>query len=90
MTPDTRTEHRCYDRDDQEIVDDMGRPVAPDVKTCWRCLGQWCDRCDPTPAALCVFCHGRGSSEHELAYSARTGRYYNGRGDTRLSEDEIR
>lgn len=84
----TRTVHECVNPDTGEPrVDPMtGDPYqVPDVKTCWGCLGQWCDRCDPTPAALCVFCHGRGESDAELAYDARTGRYYNGRSDLRIT-----
>lgn len=28
--------------------------------TCGNCHNQWCDKCDPAPAALCHWCHGRG------------------------------
>ncbi len=29
---------------------------------CGGCHRGWCERCDPGPAALCPFCHGRGYS----------------------------
>ena len=32
------------------------------VATCGRCARSWCDDCDPTPSALCPWCHGRGWS----------------------------
>lgn len=76
--------HECLDIEGDVRTDDDGRPLAPDVKTCWGCLGQWCDRCDPTPAALCVFCHGRGWSDHELDH--QNGRYHNGRSKHRILE----
>lgn len=54
--------HRCKDRDGNERTDDDGRRLAPDVVTCWGCLNQWCERCDPTPGPLCPWCNGRGYS----------------------------
>lgn len=30
--------------------------------TCGICGKSWCDACDPTPSALCHYCHGRGYS----------------------------
>lgn len=47
-----------------ENVAMRGDHIADEIVTCWGCLNQWCDRCDPAPAALCPFCHGGG----ELAY----------------------
>ena len=32
------------------------------VKTCGGCDNSWCEDCDPSPAALCHYCHGRGYS----------------------------
>jgi len=34
--------------------------------TCGNCHRRWCHVCDPGPAALCPFCHGRGYSTHEI------------------------
>jgi hypothetical protein len=34
--------------------------------TCGNCGREWCERCDPAPAALCPWCHGRGYSTHPL------------------------
>ena len=35
-------------------------------KICLTCFAHWCDECDPTPAALCHYCHGRGYSTAEV------------------------
>jgi hypothetical protein len=35
--------------------------------TCGNCERSWCEGCDPAPAALCHFCHGRGHSIAEVA-----------------------
>lgn len=35
------------------------------IATCGVCERSWCDDCDPTPAAQCHWCHGRGSSDVE-------------------------
>ena len=32
------------------------------IATCGKCGRSWCDECDPTPASLCHYCHGRGYS----------------------------
>lgn len=37
-----------------------------EIVTCGNCDRKWCGACDPAPAALCHFCHGRGSSPAEL------------------------
>lgn len=42
--------------------DSYGYPLPSDRATCGICGRSWCDRCDPTPAALCHWCHGRGYS----------------------------
>lgn len=34
--------------------------------TCGICGRSWCDRCDPTPSALCHYCHGVGKSSAPL------------------------
>lgn len=62
------TAHDCHrvDDDGRPRVDDDGRPLAPDVKTCSTCKRSWCERCDPSPAAMCHFCNGRGSSPAEI------------------------
>ena len=36
--------------------------TAPERVTCGGCERSWCERCDPAPAALCHWCHGRGES----------------------------
>jgi hypothetical protein len=47
-------------------TDDDGRPLKPERVTCGICHLSWCERCDPAPAALCHWCHGRGYSEAAL------------------------
>lgn len=42
--------------------DEMGDPLPPEMVTCGICRRSWCERCDPAPSALCVWCHGRGYS----------------------------
>ena len=37
-----------------------------DVVTCGNCNRSWDMSRDPCPAALCHFCHGRGSSDFEV------------------------
>ena len=34
---------------------------------CGTCEARWCAACDPAPAALCHYCHGRGYSTCEIA-----------------------
>lgn len=48
--------HDCREQDCD------GHPIAPLKATCGGCAAEWCDRCDPTPSALCHTCHGRGYS----------------------------
>ena len=36
--------------------------VSGNVVTCGTCGNSWCAACDPCPAALCHWCHGRGHS----------------------------
>lgn len=36
------------------------------VAQCGICQASWCYECDPGPAALCHYCHGRGYSTHEI------------------------
>lgn len=36
-----------------------------EIATCGNCERSWCDACDPTPSALCHWCHGRGHSTAE-------------------------
>jgi hypothetical protein len=55
MTPQDKT-HDCGQTD----CDD--RPLPPQVAVCGICGLYWCDRCDPTPAALCPDCHGTGTT----------------------------
>lgn len=40
--------------------------TKPDRALCNGCGHAWCERCDPTPSALCHWCHGRGHSTAEL------------------------
>jgi hypothetical protein len=47
-------------------TDDDDRPLEPLRADCGRCGAAWCDRCDPTPSALCHYCHGRGHSTAEI------------------------
>lgn len=50
------------------------RPLhVHEAATCGNCERSWCHRCDPGPAALCHFCHGRGSSPHEMAECVACG-----------------
>ncbi len=37
-----------------------------EIVTCWGCLNQWCDRCDPAPSALCHYCHGSGIVDYPI------------------------
>lgn len=39
-----------------------GSARTPEVVVCGIRGHAWCERCDPAPAALCPFCHGRGYS----------------------------
>lgn len=34
--------------------------ATPARVTCGSCGRAWCEHCDPAPAALCHYCHGRG------------------------------
>lgn len=36
-----------------------------DEALCLGCGAAWCHECDPGPAALCHYCHGRGYSTAE-------------------------
>jgi len=36
--------------------------------TCGNCEHSWCEKCDPAPAALCHWCHGRGHSIAPLCF----------------------
>lgn len=44
---------------------------------CGGCEARWCAACDPGPAALCHYCHGRGYSTCEIAapYEIEPGEY---------------
>lgn len=46
--------------------DGVMRCDDPDPATCGNCERSWCDRCDPSPSALCHYCHGRGYSTAPL------------------------
>lgn len=49
---------------------DLGCECTGDLPvrvTCGACNRSWCERCDPAPGALCHWCHGRGSSQAQLA-----------------------
>lgn len=49
--------HVCKQRDE------MGEPLKPLAVVCGANSNHsWCERCDPCPAALCHWCHGRGYS----------------------------
>ncbi len=61
----TTINHRCNETDDD------GLPLKPDVATCGRCGRSWCFNCDPCPAALCHWCHGRGYSTAPIIDAAR-------------------
>jgi hypothetical protein len=37
------------------LDDDGNVGIAPDTATCGACGRSWCDRCNPTPAARCLF-----------------------------------
>lgn len=68
---------------DYAYVDLCGREMAEELilshrecharVTCGNCGHAWCERCDPAPAALCHWCHGRGSSTAELAPASEEG-----------------
>lgn len=63
----TRAPHVCFGRADAE-----GNPQrTPKRVTCGNCGRSWCERCDPAPDPLCVFCHGAGTSSAELPTEPR-------------------
>lgn len=41
---------------------------------CLSCGAAWCSTCDPGPAALCHYCHGRGYSTAEITRPLAVGR----------------
>jgi len=58
-----KTRHDCH------RFDSDGASLEPDRVTCGNCGRSWCERCDPTPSALCHYCHGRGHSFAALTLS---------------------
>ena len=60
MTPPNVKPHQC------RATDDDGRPLEPDRVTCGSCGRAWCERCHPTPAALCPWCCGSGPGDAAL------------------------
>lgn len=38
-------------------------PAGPKLATCGICNRTWCEACEPTPSALCPWCHGMGFSK---------------------------
>lgn len=42
-----------------------------EIAECGICGRRWCGFCDPAPAALCHWCHGRGYSIAPISAASR-------------------
>lgn len=52
-------------------LDENDKPLPVLMVVCGNCNRAWCERCDPTPSALCPWCNGAGGSSAPIGSKQR-------------------